>query len=349
MSEALQRALAEALAELVTTIDTCDDEVLDPDTAVKWLESTGYVLGNLSAADRRTLDRLFRETALRQEPGSWRDALLTTSEGFGLTEDVHTAQCEAVEDLGRRFAETVRDADFATPVPTCPGWTLADLTRHVGTVHRWAGHVVRTRSDGRVRAADLPLELPEDPAAYPDWLAASAASCLTALRNADPDDGLWSPGGDPHVRYYPRHLLAELVVHLADAELALGRAASPIDPGHAADGIDHFLTNAAYVPHVAEPVARLGRDGAVLRLEAADTGAVWCVTLGGGGFAWQRAGEGSGFGWLPAPDPAPTATVRGDVADLLLFVHGRYETQNPRLAVTGDHGFLDEWRAATAL
>ncbi|WP_406859517.1 maleylpyruvate isomerase family mycothiol-dependent enzyme [Streptomyces sp. HUAS MG47] len=339
MSEALQSALAEALADLVTMIDTCDDdEALDQDMAVTWLESTGYILGRLSEADRRTLDRLFREAALRQEPGPYRDALLTTSEGFGLTLDVHAAQCDAVEDLGRRFVKTVQDADPATPVPTCPGWTLAHLTRHVGSVHRWAGHLVGTRSTTRVRAADLPLDLPEDPAAYPGWLAASAHSCLGTLRNADPDTGLWSPGGDPHVRYYPRHLLAELLVHLADAELALGGGPGPIEPSHAADGIDHFLSNAAHLPWVAEPIAQLGRDGAVLRLEAGDTGAVWNVTLGGGGFAWRRTAEGDA-----------TATVRGDVADLLLFVHGRYETENPRLAVTGDRGLLDAWRGATAL
>ncbi|MFG2334464.1 maleylpyruvate isomerase family mycothiol-dependent enzyme [Streptomyces sp. NPDC048604] len=339
MSEALQSALAEALAELVTMIDTCDDdEMLDQDIAVKWLESTGYVLGRLSEADRRSLDRLFREAALRQEPGPWRESLLNVSEGFGLTVDLHDGQCDAVADLGRRFVAAVRDADPATPVPTCPGWTLADLTRHVGAVHRWAGHIVGTRSATRVLAADLPLDLPEAPTAYPDWLADSAGACLNVLRNADPDTGVWSPGGDPHVRYYSRHLLTELLVHLADAELALGGGVGPVEPSDAADGIDHFLTNAAYLPWVAEPVAGLGRDGEVLRLESADTGAVWSVTLGGGGFVWRRT-----------VDDDATATVRGGVADLLLYVHGRYEAGNPRLAVTGDRGLLDAWRDATAL
>jgi hypothetical protein len=35
-----------------------------------------------------------------------------------------------------RFAEAVRDADPALPVPTCPAWTLAQLTAHVGFGHR---------------------------------------------------------------------------------------------------------------------------------------------------------------------------------------------------------------------
>lgn len=345
MSDALQSALAEALADLVTVIETCDDEVLDPDTAVKWLESTGYTLQRLSESDRRTLDGLFREAALRQEPGPWRDSLLNVSEGFGLTVDVHAERCDAIEDHVGRFVAAVRAADPATPVPTCPGWTLADLTRHVGAVHRWAEHLVRTRSATRVLAGDLPLDLPEDPAAYPDWLEAAADSCLKTLQDAAPDDRIWSPGADAHVRYYPRHLLFELVVHLADAELALGGAAGRIEPGTAADGIDCFLTNAPYIPWIAEPLAQLDRDGAVLRLAATDTGAAWSVTLGAGGFAWQRQAAGD----ATAADDTATATVRGTAADLLLLVHRRYGAEDPRLTVSGDRTLLDAWLAATAL
>lgn len=44
------------------------------------------------------------------------------------------------EAIGRetlRFADAVRDADPVGAVPSCPGWTLADLTRHVGALQRW--------------------------------------------------------------------------------------------------------------------------------------------------------------------------------------------------------------------
>ncbi|MFF0474639.1 maleylpyruvate isomerase N-terminal domain-containing protein [Streptomyces sp. NPDC004284] len=338
MSDALLSTLAEALAELVTVVETCDDEVLDPDTAVKWLESTAYTLGGLDAADRRALDGLFREAALRQPAGPRRDELLKVSEGFGLTEDTHAATCEAVAGHVRRFAALVREADPATPVPTCPGWTLADLTRHLGAVHHWAEHLVRTRAAVRVHVRDVPLDLPADPAAYADWLTAGAESALTALSTADPDLPLWSPGADPHVRYHPRRLLSEAVVHLADAELALGGDAGAIDPRTAADAIDHFLTDAPYVPWIAEPLAHLGRDGAVLRLTARDTGAAWTLVLGGGGFVWSR---GSGA--------EPTAGVAADAGELLLLLHRRYEADDPRFTHTGDRDLLDDWLAATAL
>ncbi|MFH8837880.1 maleylpyruvate isomerase family mycothiol-dependent enzyme [Streptomyces sp. NPDC017868] len=339
MSDTLLSTLAEALAELVTAVGTATDEDFDPDTALKWLESTAYTLGELGPADRRTLDGLFREAALRQPAGPWQDELLKVSEGFGLTEDTHAATCDAVLEATRRFAATVRDADPATPVPTCPGWTLADLTRHLGAVHRWAEHLVRTRAAVRVRVRDIPLDLPTDPAGYAEWLTAGAGSALTVLRTAAPGLPVWSPGADPHAGYYPRRLLAEAVVHLADAELALGGVAGAIDPRTAADVIDHFLTDAPYIPWIAEPLAHLDRDGAVLRLTARDTGAVWTLTLGGGGFGWSRDAGGA----------EPTAGVTADAGELLLLLHRRYAADDPRFAHTGDRGLLDDWLAATAL
>ena len=336
MSDTLENTLAEALAELVTVVETCDGDTLAPDTAVTWLESTGYLLNRLPVAERHTLDRLFREAALRRPPGAWRERMLKVSEGFGLTEDAHGAACDAVERHTRRLVETVRHADPATPVPTCPGWTLADLVRHVGTVHRWTEHLVRTGATTRVRAAEVPLDLPAGPAGLPDWLAAGAETALATLRAADPGTPVWSPGGDPHVRYFPRHVLFETVVHLSDAELALGREPG-LAPGTAADGIDAFLENLPYLPEAAEQVARLDRDGTSIRLTATDSGAAWTVVLGGGGFTWHRRGEG-----------AASAAVEGAAADLLLFLYGRRGPEDPCLTASGDRTLLDVWSAATA-
>ncbi|MFI9295473.1 maleylpyruvate isomerase N-terminal domain-containing protein [Streptomyces gardneri] len=343
MSDALLSTLAEALAELVTAVETSDDEVLDPDTAVTWLEGTAATLSALPAADRRALDGHFRAAALRHPEGPWRDELLKVSEGFGLTEDTHAAACEALARQARRFVATVRDADPATPVPTCPGWTLAELTRHLGTVHHWAEHLVRTRATARVPAQDVPLDLPGDPTAYPVWLAAGAEALVTTLRAADPDTPLWSPGPEPRAGYYPRHVLFEAVVHLADAQIALAGTAEPIDPGTAAEGIEHHLAALLYVPWTAERIAHLDRDADLLRLTARDTGTVWTLTLGGGGFTWRRGSETS------AARTEPTASVTGDSGDLLLLLHRRYAADDPRFAHTGDRALLDAWLTATAL
>ena len=40
-------------------------------------------------------------------------------------------------------------ADLAEPVSGCPGWTLRNLVEHLGSVHRWATEIVRTREPQR--------------------------------------------------------------------------------------------------------------------------------------------------------------------------------------------------------
>ncbi|MFE2009440.1 maleylpyruvate isomerase N-terminal domain-containing protein [Streptomyces sp. NPDC059491] len=378
MSETLSATLADALAELVAAVETCGDGGVDPGTATTWLESTARTLSALPPADRRTLDGLVRRAALRRPEGPRRDALLRVPARIGATQApgpagpataltasvvteapatgtgvpgpdgplghattpaAHAAVCDAVAARVRRFAAVVADADPATPVPTCPGWTLADLTRHLGAVHRWTDRLVRTRATVRVHVADVPLDLPADPAAYAGWLTDGAERVLATLRATDPDLPVWSPGADPHARTYPRRLLDEAVVHLADAEIALGGAAAPLDPTTAEDAIDRFLADAPYIPWIAEPVAHLDREGAVLRLTARDSGAVRTLTLGGGGFTWTR---GSGAA-------APTAAVEADAGELLLLLHRRYAADDPRFTHSGDRDLLDDWLAATAL
>ncbi|MCX4824897.1 maleylpyruvate isomerase family mycothiol-dependent enzyme [Streptomyces sp. NBC_01142] len=334
MSDALLNALAEALADVVTLIDTCDDDVLDPDIAVKWMETTGHLLDRLSPADRRDLAGLFRKAADREPDGAWRDDLLRIPEGFGLDDDQHELYCDAVEHLARQFVETVRDVDPATPVPTCPGWTFADLVKHHGTTHRWIEHLVRIRAAERVWSRDVPLDLPDDPRAYPGWLAESAAATLRTLRGVDPETPMWSHGADQRVRFFPRRLLFESVVHLADAELALG-IEPRITAGTGADGIEEFLENLPHHSWIAESVGGL-QDGSV-RLRATDTGAAWTITFGESGFTWTKSAA------------AAAARVEATSGDLLLLVHGRLRPGDERVRLSGDGAVLDAWLAATAL
>lgn len=170
-----------------------------------------------------------------------------------------------------------------------------------------------------------------------------AETLVATLRAADPDTPLWSPGPEPRAGYYPRHVLFEAVVHLADAEIALAGTAGPIDPGAAAEGIEHHLATLLYVPSTAERIAQLDRDGDLLRLTARDTGTVWTLTLGGGGFTWRRGNAAS------ATRTRPTASVTGDSDELLLLLHRRYAADDPRFAHSGDRGLLDAWLTATAL
>jgi uncharacterized protein (TIGR03083 family) len=89
-----------------------------------------------------------------------------------------------------RFAEAVHDADPARPVPTCPEWTLAQLTEHVGQAQRWVTVVLERRAP--VPNAQVRARVPEDPDERSAWLAAGARRLAQAVREVGPATRVWS-------------------------------------------------------------------------------------------------------------------------------------------------------------
>jgi hypothetical protein len=68
-------------------------------------------------------------------------------------------------DFGR-LREVAAGADLGAPVPTCPGWTMTDLLRHVGEVYLHKTECMRLGRDPdpwppEGLADEPPLELPE--------------------------------------------------------------------------------------------------------------------------------------------------------------------------------------------
>jgi uncharacterized protein (TIGR03083 family) len=247
-------------------------------------------------------------------------------------------RCEAVEREAALFAEVVADADPALDVPTCPGWTIADLIEHHGRSQRRVELVVRTLAQQPVWSKDVPSGLPGDPAAYAAWFTAGVPALVATLRAADPDAPLWTNGVDQHVPYWARRILFEAVVHRADAEVALGRKPA-IDIRTAADGVDELLTNLPCFAWVAERQRDLGRDGDTLLLEATDSVAQWTITLTPDGYSWTPS--------VPA-EPA-TATARATTGDLLLLAYGRLKPADARIDVAGDDELLALWLDRSAL
>ena len=104
------------------------------------------------------------------------------------------------------FIEVVRTADPAGTVPACPDWRLADLGRHLGSVHRWALDAIRT---GRAGAEPVG---PEDREALVTWLAEGAtpwwrrcaAPTRTLRRGPSAPRPIGSPSGDAARRTRPR-------------------------------------------------------------------------------------------------------------------------------------------------
>ncbi|MFE6779103.1 maleylpyruvate isomerase family mycothiol-dependent enzyme [Streptomyces sp. NPDC057702] len=254
----------------------------------------------------------------------------------------HDRYCEEIVVQTGLLRAAIAEADMAAPVPSCPGWNVGQLLRHLGGGQRWAEQIVRTRAtepppDDDFR--DLTPYADEDAAELDDWLADAAAGLADALREAGPDARLWTPVPGQGTAFYARRFVHETAIHRADAELAIG-AAYELAPEVAGDGLDEWLELGS-LPMTLDVRPRqreLLGPGRTVRLHASDLpadtapGADWLVDLTGEAITWRRAAQ-----------PA-AVTVRAPLTDLLLIVYRRRPpTPSPSVEITGDTALLDFW------
>jgi uncharacterized protein (TIGR03083 family) len=204
------------------------------------------------------------------------------------------------------LASFARGVDLAARVASCPEWDVADLVRHTGTAHRWARHVIETRRPVPPKTVDR--ELPDDPAGLPDWLEAGATALVATVAATDPDAECWTWAGDQHVRFWPRRMAFETLVHRWDAETATG-VPTAFPAALAADGLDEHLGNLPFFRDAARG------DGETLHVHCTDADGEWLLT---------RTPEG-----LTVTDEHAKADValRGPAADLFLVLLGRQPTE----------------------
>ncbi|MYT30785.1 MULTISPECIES: maleylpyruvate isomerase family mycothiol-dependent enzyme [unclassified Streptomyces] len=251
----------------------------------------------------------------------------------------HEEYCAQLLVESEKFREIVRHGDLTAKVPTCPDWTLADLARHVGGAHRWAGELVATRATAMidpttVAGAGGPAEA--TPEAFDAWLAEGAERTVAALREAGPDAPVWSWAGDNRAGFWARRMVHETVIHRADAALTTG-AAYEVPPEIAADCLDEWLELCAS-PAVAERWADRAEDlfgpGRTLHLHATDTPpalhAEWLLDLTGEHFTHRRAHEKA------------AVALRAPLTDLLLAVYRRRPADDG-IEVLGDRSLFDRW------
>jgi uncharacterized protein (TIGR03083 family) len=125
----------------------------------------------------------------------------------------------------------------AAPVPSCPDWTVTELAGHVAEVYRHKAECIRLN--------DFPRPWPPArPDTAPAEQLATAWALLTAQFDAhapaDPAATWHDP--DQTVGFWIRRMAQETVIHRIDAELAAGRAITPIPDDLAADCVDEVLT-----------------------------------------------------------------------------------------------------------
>jgi len=248
----------------------------------------------------------------------------------------HDRLCGELLACTAKLAEIV-SGDLACPVPTCPGWTLRQLARHVGRGHRWAAEIVTTRAAEAIPLRQVPDgRLPDDPARHAKWLNAAAAQVVEAVTAAD-GDPVWTYLGMRPASFWARRRAHEVAVHLADAQLATGRDVDlPADL--AADGIDEWLGILAAGTEGTTDVAwseDLRGDGQTLHFHTTDDG------LDGTG-EWLTRRTPSGITVEPGHAKADVA-VRGPAVSLLLVLTRRLPPSDPAIEILGDRALFGHW------
>lgn len=174
-----------------------------------------------------------------------------------------------------RLREVATTADLARPVPSCPGWTIADLVRHVGEVYL---HKVECMRLGSHPEPWPPAGISaEEPVALLDR---SYAALSAEFSSRAPGDAAFTwYGPDQTVGFWIRRMAQETVIHRVDAETSAGVELTDIPDDLALDGIDEFLV--AFVEYGSKTWpdeygdVLATTDGRSVRLETA--GASWLV------------------------------------------------------------------------
>lgn len=253
----------------------------------------------------------------------------------------HDRYCDEILAQTALIRALVGDADLGADVPTCPGWTLATLIRHIGGNLRTVGTAVRTgeavdRPDEQV--PDLAGPAGDDPATLDAWFAEGVAGYVEAMRKAGPEDQAQVWGIPWSSLLWVRRGVHDVLIHRADAALAVG-ADYTVAPELATDAIDELL----------ELFSGLQAMGAVpalddlrgidknIRLSATDADGEWFIHLGPDGFEWRRGlGEAD-------------VTLRGPLTEVLLAFYRRRPVSSGRVEVLGNAALLGSWLERVSL
>ncbi|MEO3783981.1 maleylpyruvate isomerase family mycothiol-dependent enzyme [Actinocorallia sp. B10E7] len=212
-------------------------------------------------------------------------------------------------------------ADLSLPVPTCPGWTLADLAVHVGDGQHWAAELVCTGTPPPQPRGTAPEDLEA-------WLRHGTDLLIEAVAK-DPDAQVWTFLGPRPARFWGRRMRNDLLVHRADAALALGREFQA-EAATAADALSEGLDLiAASATSGLSPALAMLRGRGVLKFVSTDAPGVWTVRR-----------EPEAVTWTAEDGPADV-TVSGGAVDLLLVFSRR--SSPGRVRVSGDEELLRHW------
>ena len=210
----------------------------------------------------------------------------------------------------------------------CPGWTLAQLGVHLGSVQRWARHAILHGAPPQPDdiAADMP---PTDFAELPSWLRAGADRLLVALHELDPEGPTWHPFPvEPKLAgLWRRRQAQEASVHRWDAQRAIGLSPT-IEAHFADDGVDEYW--GVMLPRMLSRESR-PVPASVIGVSLTDTGHQWTI-------------DGRSGSVQVSADAVAPAELRGTAEAVLLRLWGR-PVPDGAVTVSGDGEVAAAWLA----
>jgi uncharacterized protein (TIGR03083 family) len=244
-----------------------------------------------------------------------------------------------------RRLRTVVPGHLEERVPTCPDWSVDDLTWHVGMVYLHKATAMREGAEPE----NWPPDYDDDYSALA--LIDNAYRQLTeefaAHDSAEASPTWYRP--DQTVGFWIRRMAQETVIHRIDAELGAREHVTQVAGDLAADGIDELLRVfvAYFVSERPEHFSEALKDspGHTYLITADATadspGVSWLVSTAPGQFT-VAGGPGGRVDETVTPD----VTVGGTPTDVLRWAWNRETPGEPsRVAIGGDSRALAEFRS----
>jgi uncharacterized protein (TIGR03083 family) len=225
-----------------------------------------------------------------------------------------------------RLAEVGR-LGLPVEVPSCPGWTVETVLRHVAQVYLHKIEILRLGA----RPEPWPPAGIDDRDAL-ELFDEARAAIVPALSEAGTELPTWtfSPSDSTSAFWY-RRMALETAVHRVDAELAHD-VVTPVDRALALDGIDEILTLNLGGPWWEEGDTKHPVD-ATIRITSA-------------GRSWTTRLDATSATVVPDAEGDVDAEVFGEPEDLFLWLWGRHDLNMEQSA--GDDTAVQEFRARVA-
>ena len=255
---------------------------------------------------------------------------------------------ECLEADYRRIREIV-PGHLDERVPTCPDWSVDDLTWHVGMVYLHKATAMREGAEPENWPPDY-----DDDASAIELIDDAYRQLAAEFAVHDPGEAssTWY-GPDQTVGFWIRRMAQESVIHRVDAELGAGVTVSPAPDDLAVDGIDELLkvfvaySVSEWADHFTEALKDSPARTYLITADAtaASPSVSWLVRTAPGQFVVE-GGPGEEATGAVTPD----VTVSGTPTDVLRWAWNRETPGEPsRVTAGGDADALAEFRRCVVI